>query len=116
MIDLNTLPESQAASIATVGSPVNQQLLDMTAPIEDGEAFIQDLHNEALENAQEPEGCAAAKWAPKCKHLNKCLTKEEAIEIAPFADFQYKVPSGDSCLLKLGSHIVRANLPILVMG
>ena len=36
MINLNTLPESQAASIATISGPVTQQLLDMTAPINDG--------------------------------------------------------------------------------
>ena len=55
MIDLDTLPESQAASIAAIGGPVNQQLLDVTAPIEDGEAFIQYLHEEALENTQEAD-------------------------------------------------------------
>ena len=123
MIDLDTLPESQAASIAAVGGPVNQQLLDMTAPIEDGEAFIQDLHDKVLENAQEAEEHAAAKRTPKHKRLNECLTKEEAIEIALFVDFKYEVPSrdnqflpaGDSHLLKLGSHM-RADPPIPVMG
>ena len=44
MINLDMLPESQAASIATISSPVTQQLLDITAPINDREAFIQDLH------------------------------------------------------------------------
>ena len=116
MINLDTLPESQAALIAAISGPVNQQLLDVTAPIEDGEAFIQYLHEEALENTQEAEEHAAAKWAPKHKHLNEHLTEEEAIEIAPHADLPYKVPAGDSHLLKLGSHYVRANPPIPVMG
>ena len=82
MLDLDTLPESQAASIAAIGGPVNQQLLDATAPIEDGEEYIQYLHEEALEDAQEAEEHAAAKRAPKRKHLNEHLTEEEAIEIA----------------------------------
>ena len=43
MIDLDTLPESQATSIAAFGGPVSQQLLDATAPIEDGEEYIQWL-------------------------------------------------------------------------
>ena len=44
MLDLDTLPESQAASIAAFGGPVSQQLLDATAPIEDGEEYIRYLH------------------------------------------------------------------------
>ena len=44
-----------------------------------GEAFIQDLHDKALENAQEAEEHVAAKHAPKHKRLNKHLMKEEAI-------------------------------------
>ena len=107
-----------------IGGPVNQQLLDATAPIEDGEEYIQYLHEEALEDAQEAEERAAAKWAPKHKHLNERLTKEEAIEIAPHADLPFEVPAGDhrflpagdSRLLKLGSHYVRADLPIPVTG
>ena len=109
-------PHTQAALIAAIGGPVNQQLLDVTAPIEDGEAFIQYLHEEALENAQEAEECVAAKQAPKHKHLNKCLTEEEAIEIAPHADLPFEVLAGDSHLLKLGSHYVRADPPIPVTG
>ena len=124
MINLNTLPESQAALIAAIGGPVNQQLLDATAPIEDGEAFIQYLHEEELKNAQEAEECAAAKQAPKRKCLNEHLTEEEGIEIAPHADLPFEVPArdnhflpaGDSHLLKLGSHYVRADLSIPVMG
>ena len=124
VINLDTLPESQAASIATISGPVSQQLLDATAPIEDGEAYIQYLHEEALENAQEAEEHAATKQAQKHKHLNECLTKEEAIEIAPHADLPYEVPAGDnrflpagdSRLLKLGSHYVRADPPIPITG
>ena len=115
MINLDTLPESQAASIAAISGPVNQQLLDMTAPIKDGEAFIQYLH-EVLENTQEAEEHAAAKQAPKHKHLNEHLTEEEAIEIAPHADLPFEVLAGDSRLLKLGSHYVRADPPIPVTG
>ena len=119
MLDLDMLPESQAASIAAIGGPVNQQLLDATAPIEDGEEYIRHLHEEALEDAQEAEERAAAKRAPKRKHLNECLTEEEAIEIAPHADLPFEVPAGDhrflpvgdSCLLKLGSHYVRSANP-----
>ena len=116
MINLNMLPESQAASIAAISGPVNQQLLDATAPIEDGEAFIQYLHEEALENTQEAEEHVAAKQAPKRKCLNERLTEEEAIEIAPHTDLPFEVLAGDSHLLKLGSHIVRANPPIPVTG
>ena len=83
-MDLDMLPESQAASIAALSSPVTQYLLDMTAPVDDGEAFIQDLHDEVLENALEAEERAAAKRAPKCKHLNERLAEEGAIKIAPF--------------------------------
>ena len=116
MIDLDKLPESQAALIAAIGGPVNQQLLDATAPIEDGEAFIQYLHEEALENTQEVEERAATKRAPKRKHLNECLTEEEAIEIAPHTDLPFEVLAGDSRLLKLGSHYVRADPPIPITG
>ena len=124
VVDLDMLPESQAASIATLSGPVTQYLLDMTAPIDDGEAFFQDLHDEVLENALEAEECAAAKRAPKCKRLNECLAEEGAIEIAPFVDSQYEVPpgnnhfllTGDSRLLKLGSHYMRTNPPIPVTG
>ena len=52
----------------------------------------------------------------KCRRLNERLAEEEAIEIAPHADLPYKVPAGDSCLLKLGSHYVRADPPIPVTG
>ena len=55
MINLDTLPESQATSIAAFGGPVSQQLLDATAPIEDGEEYIRYLHEEVLEDAQEAE-------------------------------------------------------------
>ena len=56
--------------------------------------------------------------------MNERLTEEEAIEIAPHADLPFEVlagdhcflPAGDSRLLKLGSHYVRANLPIPVTG
>ena len=41
IIDLDMLPEAQAASITTLSGPVTQYQLDMTAPIDDGEAFIQ---------------------------------------------------------------------------
>ena len=58
----------------------------------------------------------ATKWAPKRKCLNEYLTEEEAIEIAPHVDLPFEVPAGDSCLLKLGSHYVRADPPIPVMG
>ena len=64
MLDLDTLPESQATSIAAFGGPVSQQLLDATAPIEDGEEYIRYLHEEVLEDAQEAEERAAAKRAP----------------------------------------------------
>ena len=67
MLDLDMLPESQAASIAAIGGPVSQQLLDATAPIEDGEEYIWYLHEEVLEDAQEAEEHAATKWAPKRK-------------------------------------------------
>ena len=118
------LPEAQAASIATLGGPVTQYQLDMTTPIDDREVYIQDLHDEVLEDALEAEECAAAKRAPKRKCLNEHLAEKGAIEIAPLADHHYKVPpgdnhflpAGDSHLLKLGSHYVRADLPILVMG
>ena len=116
MLDLATLPESQAASITTISGPVTQQLLDATAPIEDGEEYIRYLHEEVLKDAQEAEERAATKRAPKRKCLNERLTEEEAIEIAPHADLPFEVPAGDSRLLKLGSHVVRANLPIPVMG
>ena len=124
MLDLDTLPESQATSIAAFGGPVSQQLLDTTAPIEDGEEYIWYLHEEVLEDAQEAEERAAAKRVPKRKLLNERLTEEEAIEIAPHADLPFEVPAGDhrflpagdSRLLKLGSHYVRANLPIPVTG
>ena len=124
IIDLDTLPEAQAASIATLGGPVSQYQLDMFAPIDDGEAFIQDLHDEVLEDAREAEERAAAKRAPKRKCLNERLAEKGANEIAPYADSYNEVPSGDdrflpagdSHLLKLGSHYVRADLPILVMG
>ena len=123
MLDLDTLPESQAASITAIGGPVTQQLLDTTAPIEDGDEYIRYLHEEVLEDAQEAEERAAAKRAPKRKCLNERLI-EEAIEIAPHADLPFKVPAGDHCflpagdsrLLKLGSHYVRADLPIPVTG
>ena len=112
MLDLDMLPESQAASIAAIGGPVSQRLLDTTAPIEDGEESIRYLHEEVLEDAQEAEERAAAKRAPKRKRLNERLTEEEAIEIAPHADLPFEVlagdhsflPEGDSRLLKLGSH------------
>ena len=42
--------------------------------------------------------------------------EEEAIEIAPHADLPFEVPAGDSRLLKLGSHYVRADPPIPVTG
>ena len=124
MLNLNMLPESQAASIAAIGGPVNQQLLDTTAPIEHGEEYIRCLHEEALEDAQEAEERVATKRAPKRKRLNERLTKEEAIEIAPHADLPFEVPAGDhrflpagdSRLLKLGSHHVRADPPIPVTG
>ena len=78
----------------------------MTAPIKDGVAYIQDLHDKTIKNTQEVEECAAAKQAPKCKHLNEHFT-EEAIEIAPFVDFKYKVPSGDIPFLPAGdSHLL----------
>ena len=76
MLDLDTLPESQAASIAAIGGPVSQQLLDATAPIEDGEEYIRYLHEEALKDAQEAEECVAAKRAPKRKRLNEHLTED----------------------------------------
>ena len=94
MLDLDTLPESQATSIAAFGGPVSQQLLDTTAPIEDGEEYIWYLHEEVLEDAQEAEERAAAKRAPKRKRLNERLTEEEAIEIAPHADLPFEVPAG----------------------
>ena len=52
MLDLDTLPESQAALIAAFGGPVSQQLLDATAPIEDGEKYIRYLHEEVLESLE----------------------------------------------------------------
>ena len=124
MINLDMLPESQAALIASLGGPVTQYLLDMTAPVDEREAFIQDLHDEILENTLEAEERVATKRPPKHKHLNECLAEEEAIEIAPFMDSQYEVPpgdnrflpAGDSHLLKLGSHYMRADPPIPVMG
>ena len=124
IIDLDTLPEAQAASIATLSGPVSQYQLDMFTPVNDGEAFIQDLHDEVLEDAQEAEECAAPKRAPKHKHLNKCLAEKGANEIAPYADSYSEVPAGDNCflpagdsrLLKLGSHVVRADPPIPVTG
>ena len=61
IIDLDTLPEAQAASIAALGGPVSQYQLDMFTPINNKEAFIQDLHDEVLEDAREAEECAAAK-------------------------------------------------------
>ena len=65
-----------------------------------------------------------AKRAPKHKCLNKHLAEEGAIEIAPFTDSRYEVPPGDNCflpagdsrLLKLGSHYVRADPSISVTG
>ena len=60
IIDLDMLPEAQAASIAALGGPVSQYQLDMFAPVNNGEAFIQDLHDEVLEDALEAEECAAA--------------------------------------------------------
>ena len=122
IIDLDMLPETQAASITALGGPVTQYQLDMTAPVNDGEVFIQDLHNEVLEDALEAEERVAAKRAPKRKCLNECLAEKGAIEIAPLADHHYEVPpgdnrfllAGDSCLLKLGSHYVRADPPIPV--
>ena len=63
MLDFDTLPESQATSIAAFGGPVSQQLLDAMAPIEDGEEYIRDLHEEVLKDAQEAEERAATKWA-----------------------------------------------------
>ena len=94
------------------------------APIEDGEEYIRYLHEEVLKDAQEAEERAAAKQAPKRKHLNERLTEEKAIEIAPHADLPFEVPAGDhrflpagdSRLLKLGSHYVRADPPIPVTG
>ena len=96
----------------------------MTAPVNDGEVSIHDLHDEVLEDALEAEERVAAKRAPKCKHLNECLAEKGAIETAPLTDAHYKVPpgdnrflpAGDSRLLKLGSHNERANPPIPVMG
>ena len=67
MLDLDTLPESQAASIAAFGGPVSQQTLHATASIEDGEEYIRYLHEEVLKDTQEAEERAAAKWAPKSK-------------------------------------------------
>ena len=109
IIDLDTLPEAQAASIAALGGPVSQYQLDMFTPVNNGEAFIQDLYNEVLEDTWEAEEHAAAKGP---RSTNKCLAEKGANEIAPFADSYNKVPSGDnrflpagdSCLLKLGSH------------
>ena len=72
--------------------------------------------DKALKTAQEAEEHVASKCAPKRKHLNECLTKEVAIEIAPFSDFLYGVPTGDSRLHKLSSHYMGADPPILVMG
>ena len=69
MLNLDTLPESQAASIATIGGPVSQQLLDATAPIEDGEEYIWYLHEEVLKDTQEAEEHAATKRAPKRKRF-----------------------------------------------
>ena len=116
MLDLDALPESQATSIAAFGGPVSQQLLDTTAPIEDGEEYIRYLHEEVLEDAQEAEERAAAKRARKRKRLNERLTEEDVIEIAPHADLSFEVPAGDSHLLKLGSRYVRADPPIPVTG
>ena len=121
IIDLDTLPEAQAASIATLGGPVSQYQLDMFTPVDNGEAFIQDLHDEVLEDAQEAEERAAAKRALKCKRLNERLAGKGAIS---YADSYNEVLSGDdrflsagdSCLLKLGSHYVRADPPIPVTG
>ena len=76
----------QAASITALSGPVSQYQLDMIAPIDDREAFIQDLHNEVLEDALEAEERAAVKRAPKCKRLNERLAKKGATDIAPFAD------------------------------
>ena len=76
IIDLDTLPEAQAASITALGSPVTQYQLDMTAPVDNGEVFIQDLHNEVLEDALEAEERAAAKRAPKRKCLNEHLAEK----------------------------------------
>ena len=92
IINLNTLPEAQAASIATLSGPVTQYQLDMIAPVDDGEAFIQDLHDEVLEDALEAEERAATKRAPKRKCLNERLAEKGAMEIAPFMDSHYKVP------------------------
>ena len=94
IIDLDTLPEAQAASIATLGGPVSQYQLDMIAPVDNREAFIQDLHDEVLEDALEAEECVAAKRAPKRKHLNERLAEKGASEIAPFADLYHEVPPG----------------------
>ena len=122
IIDLDMLPEAQAASITSLGGPVSQYQLDMITPIDDGEAFI--LHDEVLEDALEAEEHAAAKQAPKRKHLNERLAEKEASEIAPFVDSYHEVPpvdnrfqpAGDSHLLKLGSHYMRADPPIPVTG
>ena len=124
MIDLDTLPEAQAASIPALSGPVSQYQLDMFIPVDDGEAFIQDLHDEVLEDAREAEERAAAKRALMPKRLNKCLAEKGVNEIAPYVDSYNEVPSGDnhflpagdSCLLKLGSHVVRADPPIPVTG
>ena len=69
MLDLDTLPESQAALITAFGGPVSQQLLDTTAPIEDGEEYIRYLHEEVLKDTQEAEEHAATKRAPKLKRF-----------------------------------------------
>ena len=114
IIDLDMLPEAQAASIATLSGPVSQYQLDMITPVDDGEAFIQDLHDEVLEDTLEAEERAAAKWVPKHKRLNEHLAEKGASEIAPFADSYHEVPpgdnrflpAGDSRLIKLGSHYV----------
>ena len=116
IIDLDTLPEAQAASITALGSPELQYQLDMFAHIDKGEAFIQDLHK--------AEERAAAKWAPKRKRLNERLAEKGASEIAPFVDSYHEappgdnhfLPAGDSRPLKLGSHYVRADPPFPVMG
>ena len=102
IIDLNTLPEAQAASIAALSGPVSQYQLGTFAPINNGEAFIQDLHDEVLEDALEAEEHAAAKWAPKRKHFNERLAEKGASEIAPFADSNHETPSGDNRFLPAG--------------
>ena len=116
IIDLDMLPEAQAASITTLGGPVIQYQLDMTTPVDNREVFIQDLHNEVLEDALEAEEHAAAKRAPKRKHLNECLAEKGAIETAPFTDPYYEVPPGDNCFLPAGDVLEPVKLLVLGMN